>query len=136
MQTGTISLAMRNPMDRAEVATAPTRVADLAGRVRAGLSDALASSAFSNLMASWGEGMRARLAAAQARTPGPALAAAAPAATDAVRPAAPPAWEAVIIRGATSEVRTFAMPEQKGTPAEAGARETHTKAAAAADRGR
>lgn len=110
MQKGTLSLALRNPMDQKPVEQETTRVADLAGsRIGSNASSDVASSIFGRPLSGW----LSKLQEPAASEPDAVQASAAVPAKKQPGKPAPKAWETVIIRGTASEVRSFPMPEKK-----------------------
>ena len=104
MNSGSISLAMRNPLDNGQESRRLTRAREISpdgGTPGIALSS---EDPFSD---------------SKSKEPQPAAAAAAPVASPAVKPSHANAWETTIIRGKASETRTFPLPaDAQGTAAE------------------
>jgi hypothetical protein len=103
---GTVALTMRNPRDQQQVATRLTKVSEFTG----------AAKGFGENVASWASAFMQNRPQPMARVGAPDLFAAGPA----TRPVAEanPLWEMLVVRGNTSEKRSFPLSEvnEEATP--------------------
>lgn len=106
-QYGTVALTMRNPRDNQQVAQRLTKVSEFAGAARG----------FGENLASWAALMAQRRPQTPARSGPPDLFAAAP--TTKPVEETNPLWEMLVVRGNTSEKRSFPLSEvNQESPAE------------------